>query len=598
MANTNPLSSQTTKPTSEMIRIASSKHGEVTLTSQNLEQWFAKLERNSPVSKPTTSVESDSYLATLYLSRFGLKSSAQVIRFLNSTQGKAIVAMINEELAEIGLRNELTRQQIMDQQIRKERLLGALLLGLLYDEAAQAEQIARNEETDQKLLKLKESKSPIVESAHAKEAAHEHYLLSLQAIEDKLTDKLKESKELETQLKQLEQEEEKIIEKYEILERYLDELEDHFDVLDVHQRQQHIAHVQRRMQEVRQEQQRLDPNSPRKGQLEQEYQHLSQREKNLENISAVTSTEEHIQKLQNLLTEKQNQISTRVGFPVERVDDRALQVVDIHSLGLMSQVEMIARFIDYLNGARLQPSQKMVVQYGRVYVLDRSQSLDNLSPEEKQNASERAQTLRPNFRLQLTQQKESDLRLHREKHRTYEAQAQSLQSQILLLGKQKDVLTDSLKALGFKPVNQQVSTTATAVPISDTRAIPNPRPRASVAPSPKPTSREIDETNTYRHILSLLKTSPTVESVKKLKQELKGPDGARKIPDEINQNLKEIKGYIKRQGSIPDQTMNNLLENIKRFSLFTTGRGLTPTVPAPTTTAPSPFDTKPKPVGR
>lgn len=112
-----PISSSSPKPTP------------MALTSSQLEQWFANIERNQ---HPNTS-EEDPYLATQFLSRFGLRNAKQVAEFLKTAGGNETINMIVQELVKEEAQLQLIRERNAEEQLKQQRLLLLLLTFIAKD---------------------------------------------------------------------------------------------------------------------------------------------------------------------------------------------------------------------------------------------------------------------------------------------------------------------------------------------------------------------------------------------------------------------------------------------------------------------------------
>lgn len=92
---------------------------------------FAQAER-SLQKKPQLSPENDKYLANKFVGRFGLKTSMDVIAFLNSPTGKTVQAIIYKTVLEIK-ELEIQQQQTQQEALRRKHLaLAFLIAALLY----------------------------------------------------------------------------------------------------------------------------------------------------------------------------------------------------------------------------------------------------------------------------------------------------------------------------------------------------------------------------------------------------------------------------------------------------------------------------------
>lgn len=177
------------------IELRTSKNGVIQLTSEKLEQWLAHLESDS--QKKSTAMNPH------LIGQFGLKDAASVIAFLKTSVGKSVLGIIENQLAEQALLEENVRDaQLASARKHLHRLL-FLLLGLLYEEEAQAAQLKNTTQTeiDKKYQQMKTpAKSEVIDSLHETLL---HYDQSILALEVALDLKYKESEMLKMELIQL-----------------------------------------------------------------------------------------------------------------------------------------------------------------------------------------------------------------------------------------------------------------------------------------------------------------------------------------------------------------------------------------------------------
>lgn len=178
--------------------------GRYELTSSKLDHWFASLEKKDHHEPKQAKVASERLL-----SQFGLKTSQDVIRFLKSENGKAVLAAINEELAEIA---SLQNQQFIEDRDKRARhfsMLGWLFLGLMYKRKARAQHLneAIQKQIDEQLHKKPDSETKASDSATHKELTEEleHYSQSISVLESTLASRQKEKIQLDQDMLLLQQ---------------------------------------------------------------------------------------------------------------------------------------------------------------------------------------------------------------------------------------------------------------------------------------------------------------------------------------------------------------------------------------------------------
>ena len=122
--NSQPSVVSKTKDETHQAQLSMKMHS---LTSNQLEQWFANIERENKPSKNT-----NSYLSTQFLSRFGLKNPQEVLEFLNSLEGKKTLSMIrSQELMNIDSLNQYQAEKYREEAFIRQRLLLFLLMALI-----------------------------------------------------------------------------------------------------------------------------------------------------------------------------------------------------------------------------------------------------------------------------------------------------------------------------------------------------------------------------------------------------------------------------------------------------------------------------------
>ncbi|AWN74268.1 hypothetical protein LEAN103870_02260 [Legionella anisa] len=124
----------------------------MTLTSSQLEQWFANIEKGNG----STTTETDASLAAQFLARYGLYDAAQVIEFLKTFGGNETINMIAKAIMEEEAEIQYIREKSAEELLRQQRLL-FLLMSFIEKSKAQAEHVSEQtqQQIDQKLKDVK-----------------------------------------------------------------------------------------------------------------------------------------------------------------------------------------------------------------------------------------------------------------------------------------------------------------------------------------------------------------------------------------------------------------------------------------------------------
>ncbi|WP_392537233.1 hypothetical protein [Legionella sp. 227] len=204
---------------------SSPKSTPMTLTSSQLEQWFANIERNE---HPNTS-EEDPYLATQFLSRFGLRNAKQVTEFLKTAGGNETINMIVQELVKEEAQLQLIRERNAEEQLKQQRLLFLLMTFIAKDKklAKHVNEIIQ-QQIDQKLKepKIVEGQKDSFLALQIVDANIQAYSKALKALEE-------EEQSLEEQLNEVEEELNALEEEALLMEETHVHMTDHLEELNV-----------------------------------------------------------------------------------------------------------------------------------------------------------------------------------------------------------------------------------------------------------------------------------------------------------------------------------------------------------------------------
>ncbi|WED43855.1 hypothetical protein [Legionella cardiaca] len=618
-----PLSKR--KETIESLQLTTKDKKSITLTSTQLEKWFANLQvkemqqskREKELRHPLDIPE----LASTYLSHYGLRTSRDVITFLKTPAGREVQSMIINELAEMAAINDAIHQQQLDSEIRRQRALAALLLGLLYKKEAQAKDrnIELQKEIDKKLHSTTSTTDNYAESqkrAAANAQAYNAYQASIDAMEKKLKEKIQESEDLEAEMDLLEEEELMLASRYEHLEDNLASL-DHFGILlntlsmNPEERQQTLDNLQAQIDQLREQSAHEGTAEPRS--LSTMLITLSLLQKQIESPeSTLKFMEDRLTELQTTLKEQAKRISSSV---VKSKDTGVMRerMEELHEHhGLHVQSEGLKDIISVMKGEKtlwgfnglpvtsftdaafiLSRGRSIVFdnETNKYYLLESDQSPENfrsMSLQAKAMAAENYERSRPDI---------ASLKVLVRDNRTVEesscmnrrlelsVRSETMQKEILLITNQLTRLqSDQANLLTLmKQSNQDIPSSTVTTSLS------TPTLKPTMSPNNKASqSTGSSYAQGCKHLLLLMKTNPTRESIERLRELFKGPDG--KLSPALDSMLREIK-YGR---PIPEQTMRNLLQNLNRFGVSANKRNVTST-PDQLETRQSPESTAPVP---
>jgi len=172
-------------------------HQPIELTSSKLEQWFARVEN------PQAKKEEYNQLSTQLLSRFGIKSSASLIVYLNSPEGKVITGLLEKELAIEEEAEEEERFEQLELRMKHRRFIIYLLLGLLHKQEAFAKKA--QQEIQEQIEKQQHHQKPVQPTPQSElvvKTTVQSLLESEMALERMMEIKLKQTQILEIELLQ------------------------------------------------------------------------------------------------------------------------------------------------------------------------------------------------------------------------------------------------------------------------------------------------------------------------------------------------------------------------------------------------------------
>ncbi len=209
-----------TQAVRKMVHLSTSGKASSPLTLIQLEKGFARLE--APHIK-----NNDAKLSNQFLGRFGLRNAHEVMLFLKTPIGKAISAMMKEQILDLEAIGTLER--LKQQKIRlQRRLIISLLLEMIYEKKAHAKQLNLEiqEDIDERLRSQKDEPKPIENPSSILINAqlslyNEAHEAAIEALDSSLAKRLTDCEALINDLSQLPEEESEIDSRYAGIDDYL-----------------------------------------------------------------------------------------------------------------------------------------------------------------------------------------------------------------------------------------------------------------------------------------------------------------------------------------------------------------------------------------
>ena len=195
------------------------------LSTVRLEQWFATLHDKRQEQKKDQFLEEP--LHDQLLGRYGLKTPHDVIAFLKSKNGEAVLKAINEELAEIASIQEQQFIEERDHQTRRLRAMAWLFLGLLHKRRAHAQHLNQfiQEQIDKRLHKKDSSEDAVSLRNELLDDYLRTYSESSKALDMKLQSRQAEKALIDAELHTLQKQWDSILDRQAVLTASVDELE-------------------------------------------------------------------------------------------------------------------------------------------------------------------------------------------------------------------------------------------------------------------------------------------------------------------------------------------------------------------------------------
>ncbi|KTD64869.1 hypothetical protein [Legionella spiritensis] len=593
---------------------------QVSLTSRQLESWFASIERqnlqgnkkNTLAPNPDLQHEqNDPYLAAQFIGRYGIKSSKDIITFLKSPAGKATKTLIGEQLAELAAMKDFQRQQYQTAAIRRHNLLAFLLMGLLYNRIAKAKHAreilremdaelekSRSSQEKSTASSTKESKNPYSELLASYEASHNE-------VQNKLSDKLLESEQLEQDIIALENQGDNIDLRYDTFEDHLGQLDDYLQLADtdhpgldkqIDELEQQIQALQKQLSssetgpearlaitgsEATGEHSPISREHPRD--VEKKISRLQERAAFLKERQSSYSPKERRQLIESRLKQLEEQLDkqvTEIDSLIEQGrDEEAMKRLHEHN-GLHIQAAGLKDMLDVVKDPEekgkkilfnsegkqvhsfkdadfIVANDKKIVkgEDGKFYLLGASQDINSMEQEDRLKAQKEFEKVRPeisSLKNLVQRNKTLEKTFHTERMQTITGQSDNLQKEILDLSNQLTQLQAAQASVANK-ISQldNPSANPNMTPLPST-----PTPTPSMAKIPRVTPPE-----SYRHVLNLLRhnPNPSPEIVNQLKGALSST--ATMSNEAFMKELNKIRPGM--PGS--DLAMQNMLKNLERF---------------------------------
>ncbi|OGV44519.1 MAG: hypothetical protein A3F46_08290 [Legionellales bacterium RIFCSPHIGHO2_12_FULL_42_9] len=539
-----PLKSELTLNGPHVAVLTTEQGKSYSLTDKQLDQWFAALEKSNTNVTPSQELEEDDEgLATQLLSRFGIKGSVGVSTFLNSPEGKDITAMIREELAEIAAEEDYEQFLAAEEAKREHRLLGFLLLALIYESDADADSLneliaAQNEQRIQHAHEAA-TRSPVDNAAIEHDILVEQYDAfnsAVEAVDDKLKVKNAELEAVDKTLATLDQQKQDMDAEHKVYDDHLGKL-DNF----------------------------LTSTAQQPNQAE--------------------AIEQQIKSLQTTMDEQLNEIQELIE---KGKDDDARKILKEHQ-GLQLQVAGLKDMQDVLKGQKhfcdaqgnpvnspkdaklvLDKSKKIVKDPadGRCHLIGAHEDLQSIknggNAQERLNAShghyQKALTENNSVHAAVDNNKQLKEDHHAQRHSAALKQKTSLQGDISLLSDQKT----KLKASQAEVERRLVESNQARLSAPSGSLAPNTTP--TFRPQPKSTRNSPSKYADLTDAINALKEDRSPAAIKRVidlvdKTHAKGPQF-----EVFSNKLDEIKN-MPRWAPIPEISIRSLLQNIERFGV-------------------------------
>jgi effector protein LidA len=473
------------------------------------------------------------------LAQYGIKSANDVIAFLKSPAGEIVQKLIDEEIALLDRMQERQNQDNQDEETTKQHFIASLLLAAIYKEKVEEQEHDRKieEEINKNLAKTEPAAvaDPVKEIAQTFAA----YNLSAKIISNDLEKKLLEAKEIEDEMAELE-------EQGELIDQRNDSIETNLQLLNTF------------------------------------HEELEEKHGKANAGAKIADIENKIAALKGQINQKREQIDTMIEAGHEK--EASLHLHELYGLhmqqaGLRDMLSVIrqeksfydsdGKITSSFKGADflLANEQKIVKSEGKYYLLTEDQDFNSMGPEEKSKAEQRYAQAAPDIsslKKVVLHNKTQEKILHNEKINHCGERSEVMQEDILKLTNQLNQIQAAQADLAAIVQHQKTNPNAvTTIPATPT---PRPTPTATTTSSAKRVQLmkpmpNYSMTQSYRHVLELMKYRPTQEAIERLKKGFVLPNGQ---PNLDAQN--KITNTLKPGVPISPATLVNLLKYLVTVS--------------------------------
>ncbi|KTC65768.1 coiled coil protein [Legionella adelaidensis] len=559
------------------IRVHNPKGEKVELTLPRLEAWFASVEKNNTPAAAIRAEQNNPYLATIFVSRFGLKDSNDVLTFLKSPAGESTVSLIEHELALQAEQEEERQFELREAEARDRRIRAFLLMGLLYDKKAEAKDLLSRiqEQIDKFIHELDEDKAKenkkLIDSYDRESLLNkqfEAYHEASGALEAKLNAKLSEAEKLEKELAHWDKQNQAMNVKYNAYHDHLDTLHAELSEFGDLSNETGLEKINVRSIE--------DKILGLSKQLDADAAEISR--------LLESENEEDLLAARELLNQS-NARNLQLGTLKDMLD-----VVNKKSYLVKADGSTASNFAE---AEFILPKSKKIIKDGdQYYLVDASKDLKDIQADEnlKNQAAKAFQQAKHdlmNVKSLVSKNYHLEKTDHNQTKTNLSERSEKMQQEIDLLAKQLTAV-QAARAQASEMIKQ------------GSRANENPAPTLTPSPTtPKPTATPIKATatpapnyqaTTYKHLLLLMKYGPSAESIERLSK------GFAARPDMVEAH--RMANTLRPGVPIPFQVMQNLLRNIERFGVDATkpnvAGNINPLDKKPSPTAPTPFSMTPK----